>query len=147
VDVFKPDGTVSRLITDTQGFWLNNPWGLALAPKSFGKFGGDLLVANNGGNGWINAFDPTNGNFLGVLTLSSGQPFSEGNLWALRFGNGKSGGASDTLYFTAGITNADGLLGQISSVPEPSSAVLGLIAVAALAVGTRWRHRKAAKSA
>jgi uncharacterized protein (TIGR03118 family) len=148
VDVYKPDGTfVGRRIDDQAGFWLDLPWGITLAPKSFGKFGGDLLVGNNGGNGWINAFDPNNGNFLGVLTLSNGQPFSEGNLWALSFGNGKSAGSSATLFFTAGITDTDGLLGQIASVPEPSSAVLGLIAVTIGAVCVRARSRKRAKAA
>jgi uncharacterized protein (TIGR03118 family) len=139
VDVFKPDGTfVTRLVNDLQGFWLNQPWGLALAPKNFGQFGGDLLVGNNGGNNWINAFDPSNGNFLDVLTLSSGQPFAEGNLWALTFGNGKSGGMLDGLYFTAGITDTDGLFGVINSVPEPSTLVPCLIAAGGLVV-FRWR--------
>jgi uncharacterized protein (TIGR03118 family) len=148
VDIFKPDGTfVSRLINDPNGFWLDNPWGLALAPKSFGKFGGDLLVGNNGGNNWINAFDPVHGDFLGVLTLASGQPFSENNLWSLTFGNGKSGGVPDTLYFTAGIGGKDGLFGAIASVPEPSSAVLGVIAITLVAAGSRWRARRAARAA
>ena len=35
---------------------LNSPWGLAIAPSSFGKFAGDLLVGNFG-DGTINAFD------------------------------------------------------------------------------------------
>jgi uncharacterized protein (TIGR03118 family) len=34
---------------------LNSPWGIALAPKGFGQFGGDLLVGNFG-DGHINAF-------------------------------------------------------------------------------------------
>ena len=34
VDVFKPDGTfVSRLINDPTGKWLDNPWGLTIAPR------------------------------------------------------------------------------------------------------------------
>ena len=69
VDVFTPDGTLmDRLINDPTGKWLDNPWGVAIAPASFGKFGGDLLVGNNGGNNWINAFDPVHGDFKGVLT-------------------------------------------------------------------------------
>jgi uncharacterized protein (TIGR03118 family) len=149
VDVFKTDGTfVKRLIDDPNGFWLDNPWGLAIAPKSFNQFGGDLLVGNNGGNGWINAFDPNTGNFLGVLSLAGGQPFSEADLWALTFGNGKSGGQKDTLYFTAGLaSNHDGLLGSIAAVPEPASAVLGLISINLLAIGSRWKARRARRSA
>ena len=63
VDEFKPRTvpSSSRLINDPTGKWLDNPWGLTIAPQSFGKFGGDLLVGNNGGNNWINAFDPMNG--------------------------------------------------------------------------------------
>jgi uncharacterized protein (TIGR03118 family) len=121
VDVFKPDGTfVKRLIDDPTGFWLDNPWGLTIAPASFGKFGGDLLVGNNGGNNWINAFDPVHGTFQGVLTLSNGQPFSEDNLWALTFGNGASGGVANTLYFTAGIGGTDGLFGSLQAIPSIS---------------------------
>jgi uncharacterized protein (TIGR03118 family) len=148
VDIYKPDGTfVARRIDDQAGFWLMQPWGITLARKSFGQFGGDLLVGNNGGNNWINAFDPTSGNFLGVLTLSNNQPFSAGNLWALSFGNDKGAGSSRILYFAAGITNTDGLFGQIQSVPEPSSAVLGLIAVTMGAAYVRARRRKRAKAA
>ena len=46
VDVFTNDGAfVKRLVTRGQ---LNSPWGLALAPASFGRFGGALLVGNFG---------------------------------------------------------------------------------------------------
>jgi sugar lactone lactonase YvrE len=121
VDVFNPDGTfIKRLIDDPTGKRLDNPWGLAIAPANFGKFGGDLLVGNNGGNNWINAFDPVNGHFEGTLTLSTGQPFSENNLWALTFGNGASGGGADTLYFTAGIGGTDGLFGSLQAIPSLS---------------------------
>ena len=122
VDKFKPDGTFDgRLINDPTGKWLDNPWGLTIAPQSFGKFGGDLLVGNNGGNGWINAFDPMSGDFKGVLKLASGQPFSENNLWALSFGNGGSGGSATTLYFTAGPGGTDGLFGSLQAIPSLSA--------------------------
>jgi hypothetical protein len=121
VDVFRPDGTfVNRLIDDQAGTWLDNPWGLTIAPASFGKFGGDLLVGNNGGNNRINAFDPNNGAFKGVLTLASGQPFSENNLWALSFGNGANGGVASTLYFTAGLGGTDGLFGSLQAISSLS---------------------------
>jgi uncharacterized protein (TIGR03118 family) len=122
VDRFKPDGTFDgRLINDPTGKWLDNPWGLTIAPSSFGKFGGDLLVGNNGGNNWINAFDPIHGDFKGVLTLASGQPFSENNLWALTFGNGGNGGLANTLYFTAGPGGSDGLFGALQAIPSLSA--------------------------
>ena len=122
VDEFTTNGTfIKTLINDPTGKWLDNPWGLTIAPQSFGKFGGDLLVGNNGGNGWINAFDPMNGHFQGVLTLGSGQPFSENNLWALTFGNGGSGGLANTLYFTAGPGGTDGLFGSLQAIPSLSA--------------------------
>ena len=62
VDVFNLDGTPGlpggkeRLISRGP---LDSPWGLAIAPSSFGGPGsGDLLVGNFG-NGRINVFNPT----------------------------------------------------------------------------------------
>ena len=75
--------------------------------------------------------------------LDTGQPFPPAELWALSFGNDGSAGSTDTLFFTAGLSNnTDGLFGAISSVPEPSSAVLGLIALGVLAGGWRWKNRR-----
>src|ERR1043165_706049 len=63
VDVFTPDGVlVKRLVR--RGF-LNQPWGVALAPSGFGPLAGDLLVGNHG-NGRINAYDPVTGRFAGT---------------------------------------------------------------------------------
>ena len=64
VDVFTNDGAlVKRLVTRGQ---LNSPWGLALAPASFGRFGGALLVGNFG-DGRINAYNPNTGTHMGQL--------------------------------------------------------------------------------
>ncbi len=97
------------------------PLGSDHCAQSFGKFGGDLLVGNNGGNNWINAFDSVHGTFKGTLTLPSGQPFSENNLWALTFGNGGSGGLANTLYFDAGPGGTDGLFGSLQAIPSLSA--------------------------
>jgi hypothetical protein len=41
---------------------LASPWGMAIAPTGFGRFGGDLLVGNfSAALSEINAFDPTTG--------------------------------------------------------------------------------------
>jgi hypothetical protein len=56
---------------------LDSPWGLALAPNGFGRFGGDLLVGNFGGDGRINAYAlESNGSaeHAGTLRRSNGQP-------------------------------------------------------------------------
>jgi hypothetical protein len=101
---------------------------MALAPSTFGQFANDLLIGNLL-DGRINAFNPTTFASLGSLTLGNGAMFSEPGLWALDFGNGGPGFDKNTLYFTAGINNQqDGRFGSIS-VPEPSSWLLGLIAV------------------
>ena len=43
---------------------LNSPWGMAVAPHGFGKFGGDLLVGNFG-DSRVNVFNLKTGRFLG----------------------------------------------------------------------------------
>lgn len=146
IDEFSTSGAfIKTLVSDTAGTHLNAPWGMAIAPQGWGQFGGDLLVGNNNPDGdgltRINAYDLTTGAFEGTLTLANGQPFSATELWALSFGNGAGAGSQDTLFFTAGLdNNTGGLFGAISSVPEPNSAVLGLIA-AGMAVGC-WRVKR-----
>ncbi len=110
VDVFDTSGTLlTRLISHGD---LNSPWGLVIAPASFGAFGGDLLVGNFG-DGAIHAYDPTTGAEKGQLTNTDGNPILINGLWALRFGNGKFA-SPNTLVFTAGIGDeSHGLLGEI----------------------------------
>jgi uncharacterized protein (TIGR03118 family) len=111
VDVFDTDGALLDRVA-AQGT-LNAPWGVTLAPADFGKFGGALLVGNNG-DGRINAFAPTTGAFLGQLADDSGAPITIPDLWALTFGNGHAGGNADTLFFAAGVDyDAHGLFGAI----------------------------------
>ncbi|HEV3344214.1 MAG TPA: hypothetical protein VG125_27810, partial [Pirellulales bacterium] len=58
-----------------------------------------------------------------------GKPITIGNLWALRFGNGNAAGSANTLFFTAGLTDApatifgatDGLLGSLQVLPPLSA--------------------------
>ena len=64
VDVFTNDGRLIRRLV-TRGA-LNSPWGLAMAPASFGRFSGALLVGNFG-DGHINAYNPDTGAHLGQL--------------------------------------------------------------------------------
>ena len=110
VDVFDTSGhLLQRLVSQGQ---LNAPWGLALAPRNFGGFGGDLLVGNFG-DGAINAYNPKTGSFDGQLANRDGNPIQIDGLWGLRFGNGVTG-TPRTLLFSAGIADeAHGLLGEI----------------------------------
>ena len=130
VDVYDENGVLlQRLITGSQ---LAAPWGVALAPSDFGRFSDDLLVGNfSFNNSEINAFDPTTGAFEGTIPIDVGAN-SPGGLWDLTFGNGKSGGNPDTLYFADGLNGeTDGLLGALS-VPEPASLLVFGTAVALL---------------
>jgi len=125
---------------------LNSPWGLALAPTSFGSIAGDLLVGNFG-DGHISVFNQAD-TFVGQLNGPNGQPLSIDGLWALTPGNDGSGGSSQSIYFTAGPNGEqDGLFGVIQSVPEPSSGLLGLIALGLAAARWRWMSRRREASA
>jgi hypothetical protein len=124
VAVFDTSGNfIKQLIS---GGRLASPWGITLAPPSFGEFGGDLLVGNfSYVDTEINAFDPTSGSYLGTLTDGSGDPLLAGDngLWDLTFGHGGSGGLRTTLYFTTGLNDeTDGLFGAITPAPRPGIA-------------------------
>ena len=131
VDVYDGAGNLlQRLLSGAPGFFgapgapLNSPWGMALAPATFGAFANDLLVGNFG-DGKINAFNPTTGAFAGALADASGNPIVIPGLWALVFGNAGSGGDKDTLYFTAGAGGEQhGLLGSISANPNITAAAV-----------------------
>ncbi len=112
--------------------------------SSFGPLAGDLLVGNKG-SGEISVFNLTNDTALGTLNGTNGSPIVIQDLWSLTIGNGTNAGSTQDIYFTAGTGGyKDGLLGviQLQSVPEPSTAVLGLISVALLAARWRWKKRR-----
>ncbi len=114
VDVFTNNGKFVRRLVSRGA--LDSPWGLALAPSSFGKFGGDLLVGNFG-NGLINVYNPDNGAHLGVLRRSNGVPIQIDGLWGLMFGNGNAAKTGE-LVFSAGPSHeSHGLLGKIVVAP------------------------------
>jgi len=113
VDVFNTDGILLQRFA-SRGT-LNSPWGLALAPSTFGNFHSDVLVGNFG-DGKINAFTPA-GAFRGQLKSETNAPIQIDGLWGLRFGNGGVGASPNTLYFAAGINDEkDGLFGSIVNV-------------------------------
>jgi uncharacterized protein (TIGR03118 family) len=95
---------------------LNSPWGMTIAPPSFGRFAGMLLVGNFG-DGHINVFDPFAPNrLLGQLRNAHQRPITIDGLWALRVGTSTTGG-TNTVLFTAGLNSEkDGLLGSINPV-------------------------------
>jgi len=108
VDEYSPDGVLLARVAK-RGLAkapLNSPWGLAMAPATFGGFAGDLLVANFG-NGKISAYRPPAGGgtkwtYKGQLRVASGRIIRIDGLWAIAFGNGSAAGPTSNLYFLAG---------------------------------------------
>ena len=105
---------------------LNSPWGIAIAPASFGIFGAALLIGNFGeGNPSIHAFNPTTGAFLGTIQNENGDGIAIDELWGLQFGNGVNGGDPGTLYFTAGTGEEEhGLFGSLKSTTASATSLI-----------------------
>jgi uncharacterized protein (TIGR03118 family) len=117
VNTFALNGqSVQRLIQHGQ---LNSPWGVAVAPTSFGALAGALLIGNFG-NGHIDAYNATSGAFIDKVRNPHGQAIIIDGLWSLRVGSDQSGGnvGSDRIFFTAGPNGEqDGLFGVITPSP------------------------------
>jgi uncharacterized protein (TIGR03118 family) len=115
VNTFDLNGqSFQRLVQHGQ---LNSPWGVAVAPGSFGTFAGSLLIGNFG-NGHINAYNATTGEFIDKIRDPNGQAIVIDGLWSLRVGNGGNGGDPKAVYFTAGPNGEqDGLFGSITPSP------------------------------
>jgi uncharacterized protein (TIGR03118 family) len=110
---YNEDGTLARDFHT--GGVLNAPWGMAVAPAGFGEFADHLLVANFG-DGTISAFDLNSGQFSGYLRAPDSKIICIDGIWAIAFGNGRSLGDSNALYFTAGPNGEqDGLFGRLNS--------------------------------
>ena len=145
IDEFNLDGSFSRRLASL-GDSIDSPWGMAIAPSSFGSFAGDLLVGNFG-DGTVSAFDTATGNFDGQLLDRAGSPIVVRDLWGLIAGNGAAGGDLDKVYFTAGLTDeAHGLLGSLSAVPEPTTWATMIFGLLGVGMGMRSRRHRFAAS-
>ena len=110
VDVYSGFGLLERRLVSRGP--LNAPWGMEIAPASFGKFAGDLLVGNFG-DGRITAVDRRSGHVDGQLRDPRGKTLVIDGLWALLQGTATTGG-TDALWFSAGPNDeTHGLLGQL----------------------------------
>jgi uncharacterized protein (TIGR03118 family) len=108
VDVYTNFGVTVRRIA-TRGT-LNAPWGMALAPASWGNLAGDLLVGNFG-DGRIGAYDGDH--FDGLLHGTGGAPLAIDGLWSLLPGTANTGG-TNAVWFSAGPDGENhGLVGQL----------------------------------
>jgi uncharacterized protein (TIGR03118 family) len=95
VDEFDLDGRLVARVGHSKQ--LDEPWGVALAPRGFGRFGGDLLVANFG-TGLINAYARDGRGWK----LDGRLPVKAPGVWGIAFGNGAHSGPRTTLFYAAG---------------------------------------------
>jgi uncharacterized protein (TIGR03118 family) len=122
IDVFvTANGTFHRFATGKAAGGsireMNSPWGVTLAPGSFGSHGNHFLIGNFG-SGTIMTFGG-NAKFLGLLRGSEECPVTIDGLWGLAFGAAGNAGVATDLYFTAGPNGeAHGLFGVIQTENE-----------------------------
>jgi uncharacterized protein (TIGR03118 family) len=95
VDEFDLQGRLVAHVATTEA--LDEPWGVALAPAGFGRFGGDLLVANFG-SGRILAYSRTAKGW----ELHGRLPVRVPGVWGIAFGTGGMSGPRTTLFLAAG---------------------------------------------
>ena len=75
----------------------------------------NALLVGNLGSGWIGAYNPTTGAFLGYLS-DAGSPITIDDLWGLMFAASPSVTSPGRLYFTAGPGGySNGLFGVITA--------------------------------
>ena len=117
IDTFDTNGNfLGRL--SSQGN-LNSPWGLALAPASFGPAANMLLVGNFG-DGRINVFNPSTNSYVGTFADAHGSLIVIPGCWGLSFGNGGSAGSNTSLYFSSGPSKENhGLFGRLDAPSAP----------------------------
>ena len=140
---FTESGVLEKAFTNDA---LASPWGVAIAPMSFGKFGGDLLVANfsfaKGVSDVINAFNPVTDALVGSIDVNPGANNTPGGLWSIVFGGSGDDGNPNTLFFTDGINSEkDGLFGSIVAAPEPSTWAMMLLGFGGLGLLAARRRR------
>jgi uncharacterized protein (TIGR03118 family) len=118
VDVYDTNGRLLRRLIGP-GAALNAPWGMALAPADFGALGNRFLIGNVG-DGRINAYGATTGQFSATLSDAQKVPFSSPGLRGLAFGNDLNNQPHNTLFYAAGTNDAaHGVFGRIDVGSTP----------------------------
>jgi len=101
VDIFQENGTFVKTLTHSE--FLNQAWGIALAPSNFGPLSNTLLISNNSVDGNIFGFDPVTGKLVGTIRDQNGKQIILNNLWGIAFGGGTANnGATNELFVTVG---------------------------------------------
>ena len=130
VDVYDTNGRFVSHFVVTGGH-LNAPWGLALAPTDFGTLSDTVLVGNFG-DGKINAFDASTGNFVAAVAESGGNAFAVPGLWGIAFGNDAANQPHNTLFYAAGTNGgANGSYGRIDAGAAPTLNAAPIVTVTA----------------
>jgi uncharacterized protein (TIGR03118 family) len=112
VDVYTNYGVFVRRLVSRGA--LDSPWGMAVAPSSFGPLAGKLLIGNFG-NGRIHAYNRFSGQMVATVRTANGAPLVIDGLWGLADGNPTAGG-TDEVWFSAGPDGeAHGLLGTMTA--------------------------------
>jgi uncharacterized protein (TIGR03118 family) len=116
VDEYSPDGQFVARVASRGS--LNAPWGLAIAPSSWGELAGSLLVGNFG-DGRINVVGQGHHGRSGyavqgqVTDSSTGKALAIPGLWSLVPGTATTGG-TDSIWFSAGTDDEQhGLIGVL----------------------------------
>ena len=118
VDVYDTNGQLLKQLIKADGV-LNAPWGVALAPADFGAVSGRLLVSNFG-DGRINSFGISTGQFGAALSDAHGNALSVPGVRGIVFGNDVNNQPHNTLFYAAGTNNeANGTFGRIDAGATP----------------------------
>jgi uncharacterized protein (TIGR03118 family) len=111
VDIYDTSGNLQFRLA--HNLFLNSPWAVVLSPSSFSGFANELLVGNFG-SGLITLYNPSTGAWIGNMLNINDLPTQIDGLWGLSFGNGGSGGPTNTLFYTAGAFGENhGIFGSI----------------------------------
>lgn len=118
IDVYGANGDLLRVLV-IQGGLLDAPWGMALSPADLGVLSNRLLVANLG-DGRINAFGFSTGQYSATLSDSRGIPIIVPGLHGIAFGNDMNNQPHTTLFYAAGTNDErNGSFGRLDLGANP----------------------------
>jgi uncharacterized protein (TIGR03118 family) len=118
IDVYGANGDLLKALI-VQGGLLDTPWGMALSPPDLGLLSNRLLVGNLG-DGRINAFGFSTGQYSATLSDSLGTPIAVSGLHGIAFGNDMNNQPHTTLFYTAGTNDEhNGSFGRLDLGATP----------------------------